>query len=230
MERRRLGGDLTEILNPHPAPSTRFNETLRAMKTICALSLLAFVACSHGGGSPYAAATGIARTGANDRSARVLPLTPMTGDVEILYGDPEKVGEPFVMRIRELPGTMVPLHQHPVDEHITVVSGSWWFAVGNEWDRSALKEIRAGGYAFAPSGATMYAWSPDGAVVQVHGIGPFHIHWLHGSKTLDDADAASTFTFRRGDAVDTPRGAGKVRNGYASGEIIQYEVDGTDGT
>ena len=29
----------------------------------------------------------------------------MTGDVEVLYGDPEKLGQQFVMRIRELPGT-----------------------------------------------------------------------------------------------------------------------------
>ena len=203
---------------------------MRNIDNVTALLLLFLSGCVSSGDSPYAAATGISRTGAHNRDARILPLTPMTGDVEILYGDPEKAGEPFVMRIRELPGTMIPLHQHPVDEHITVVSGSWWFAVGNEWDRSALKEIRAGGYAFAPSGATMYAWSPDGAVVQVHGIGPFHIHWIHGSKTLDDADASSTFKFRRGDTVETAKGRGIIRNGYASGDIIQYEVDGTDGT
>ena len=180
--------------------------------------------------SPYAAASGV--TGAeraNARAFRVVPLRPMTGDVEILHGDPEKPGEPFAIRIRELPGTIIPLHSHPVDEHITVVQGTWHFAVGTTWDKAALKELRAGDYAFAPKGSTMFGYCPDGAIVQVHGIGPFLIHWLHGSKTLDDPDAGATFAFRRGDHVRSARGTGTIREGYASGEIIQYVVDGDDG-
>lgn len=208
--------------------------------SLIALPLLVF-GCAHNpapsdgkstpASSPFSAATGITKAeGAADlRAARVVPLQRMTGDVEILYGDPEKAGEPFVMRIRELPGTIVPLHSHPVDEHITVVEGTWYFGVGDTWDRTALKEIKAGGYAFAPRGSTMFGFSPDGAVVQVHGVGPFHIHWAHGAKTLDDADAAVVFTFRRGERVDTPRGKGTIRHGYASGEIIQYEIAGDDG-
>ena len=94
---------------------------------------------------------------------------------------------------------------------------------------AALKELRAGDYAFAPKGSTMFGYCPDGAIVQVHGIGPFHINWKHGVKTLDDADAKATFTFGRGDSVQTPRGPGVIRQGYASGTIIQYEIAGDDG-
>ena len=205
------------------------------------LSLLV-LACGHNShsrhgasgqaSSPFATASGVTRVDdrGNDRLHRIVPLKPMTGDVEILYGDPERPGEPFVMRIRELPGTIIPLHSHPVDEHITVVAGTWYFAVGDTWNRAALKEIQPGGYAFAPKGSTMFGYSPDGAVVQVHGVGPFHIHWVHGSKTLDDPDAASVFTFRKGERVNSPRGKGAIRHGYASGEIIQYEIVGDDGS
>jgi hypothetical protein len=154
----------------------------------------------------------------------------MAGDVEILYGDPEKPGEPFVMRIRELPGTMIPLHSHPVDEHITVVQGTWYFAVGDTWNRGALEELKTGTYAFAPKGSTMYGYSPEGAVVQVHGVGPFHIHWREGMKTLDDAEGPATFRFRKGDRVRTPRGSGRIRQGYASGALVQYEVEAQDGS
>lgn len=170
-----------------------------------------------------AAATGVSRADTG-RAHRILPLRPMAGDVEILFGDPEKAGEPFVMRIRELPGTIIPLHSHPVDEHITVVQGTWHFAVGEVWDSAALRALTPGTYAFAPAGSTMYGASPEGAVVQVHGVGPFHIRWRDGSRTLDDADAAATFRFRRGERVRAPRGTGVVRNGYASGAIVQYEV------
>jgi quercetin dioxygenase-like cupin family protein len=149
----------------------------------------------------------------------------MTGDVEILSGDPEKPGEAFVMRIRELPGTMIPVHSHPVDENITVVQGTWYFAVGEKWDRSALKELRAGDYAFAPKGSRMFGYCPEGAIVQVHGVGPFVVHWLHGAKTLNDPDAAGTFKFRKGEHVKTARGEGIVKEGYASGEIVQYEIE-----
>lgn len=176
----------------------------------------------------FAAASGITRADSG-RAPRVIPLRPMAGDVEILYGDPEKPGEPFVMRIRELPGTVIPLHSHPVDEHITVVQGTWYFAVGERWDSAALGELTPGSYAFAPAGSTMYGASPDGAVVQVHGVGPFHIHWRDGLTTLDDPAGPATFRYRRGDRVRTPRGTGLIRQGYASGAIIQYEIVGDGG-
>jgi quercetin dioxygenase-like cupin family protein len=164
------------------------------------------------------------------REARVVPLRPLAADVEVIFGDPEAPGQPFVMRIRELPGTIIPPHSHPVDEHITVLQGTFFFAVSDKFDLSLLKELKAGSYAFAPKGSTMFGASPDGAIVQVHGIGPFHIHWRDGSKSLDDPDAREVFRFRKGDAVVGSRGAGRIRQGYASGTHIQYEVELTNGT
>jgi len=170
------------------------------------------------------------------RAHRIIPIRRMTEDVEILYGDPERAGEPFVMRIRELPGTIIPPHKHPVDEHITVVEGTIYFAVGERFDRAAMKEIKAGGYAFIPKGSTMSGYIPDGAIVQVHGTGPFHIYWRAGTswhtghKTLDAADAATHFKFRKGERVVAKRGRGCVRQAYDSGEILQYEIEGEDGS
>ena len=183
----------------------------------------------------------IGAAGARAQSAgtvahRIIPIHPMTEDVEILYGDPEKPGEPFVMRIRELPGGIIPPHRHPVDEHITVLQGTLYFAVGEKFDRSAMKELKAGSYAFIPKGSTMFGWTPEAAIVQVHRVGPFHIHWRDGAgwrdrlKTLDDADAASVFKFKKGQAVVARRGTGRIRQGYDSGEMIGYEIEGDDGT
>lgn len=166
---------------------------------------------------------------AGSRAFRVVPLRPLEGDVELLFGHPDSAGRPFVMRIRELPGTIVPPHRHPVDEHITVVSGTWYFGSGERFDSTALRELRAGAYAFAPAGTAMFAYSPGGAVVQVHGVGPFHIHWLDGVRVLDEPGGAAAFRFRQGDEVTSPRGAGRIRQGYASGALVQYEVVGMDG-
>jgi hypothetical protein len=160
----------------------------------------------------------------------------MTGDVEVLFGDPEVEGQPFVMRIRELPGGVIPAHRHPVDEHITVVQGRIWFGIGENADMAHATELKAGDYAFIPKGSTMFGFTPEAAVVQVHGVGPFHIHWRAGNtwrdrlKTLDDPDAATVFKFRKGQRVTTPRGTGRIRQGYDSGEVIGYEIDGDDGS
>ena len=133
-----------------------------------------------------AAASGLHRADGRKgtREQRIVPLRPMSGDVEILYGDPERPGEPFVLRIRELPGAIVPPHSHPVDEHVTVVQGTWYFGLGEEFDRNALRELETGGYAFAPRGSSMFAYSPDGAIVQIHGVGPFRIHWRAGKGLI----------------------------------------------
>lgn len=170
------------------------------------------------------------------RRARMIPIAAMSQDVEILYGNPDAVGEPFVIRIRELPGGVIPPHRHPVDEHITVVQGSIFFAVDEKCDRAAMKKLDAGSYAFIPKGSTMCGYTPEAAIVQVHGVGPFHIHWRAGNtwrdglKTLDSPDAASIFKFKKGDRVVTSRGKGRIRQGYDSGEIVGYEIDGDDGT
>ena len=37
------------------------------------------------------------------RQYRIIPIKVMSEDVEVLYGDPEKVGEPFVIRMQKLP-------------------------------------------------------------------------------------------------------------------------------
>jgi quercetin dioxygenase-like cupin family protein len=169
------------------------------------------------------------------RRPLIVPIAELTKDFEVIQGDPDAVGEPFVMRIRELPGTIIPPHKHPVDEHITVVQGTIFFGIGDKFDRALAKEIKTGGYAFIPKGATMFGFIPDGAIVQVHGIGPFHIHWRAGSrwldkdKSLDDADAASLFKFKKGDMIISKRGKDRVRNGYFSGEVLQYEIEGDNG-
>src|SRR5689334_11575281 len=181
--------------------------------------------------SAFAMASGVTRD--EDANAldqfRIVPLGEMAGDVQLLYGDPDVSGQAFVMRIRELPGTVVPPHSHPVDEHITVVKGTWYFGFGERYEPTALRELKAGSYAFAPKGSWMFGYSPEGAVVQVHGVGPFHIHWHDGAKTLSESAVGATFRFKRGDKVASARGAGQIVEGYASGTLIQYEIERPNG-
>ncbi|HEX8263327.1 MAG TPA: cupin domain-containing protein [Allosphingosinicella sp.] len=199
-----------------------------------ALPVLAVLA-SCGPEAPEAERTGfassttgsIAKAEAPSGKPRLAPFRAMTSDAEVLQGDPDVPGQPFVIRIRELPGTIVPPHSHPVDEHVTIVSGTWHFGFGDAFDPARLTALPTGSYAFAPKGSTMFAYAPEGAVVQVHGIGPFHIEWKHGAATLDEKPGL--FRFRRGDRVTGPRGEGAIRQGYASGPLVQYEIEGPAG-
>lgn len=217
------------------ATVARLLEPLRQRAVFAIAPLATLVACNDPEAAHprqktdfASAVTGaVARRSGDSSRPSLHPLKPMTSDVEVLQGDPDTPGKPFVIRIRELPGGIVPPHSHPVDEHITVVSGTWYFGLGDSFDREALKPLPTGSYAFAPKGSSMFGYAPDGATVQIHGVGPFHIRWRDGSTTLDGN--AGAFRFRRGEGVQTPRGEGRIRQGYRSGAIIQYEIDGRPG-
>lgn len=162
--------------------------------------------------------------------AKLVPLSVIHADYEVIYGDAYAAGKPFVMRVRELPGTIIPPHSHPVDEHITVLKGTLYFAVSDKFDMSLLTKLEQGSYVFAPKGSTMFGSAPDGVIVQVHGVGPYHIQWRHGQETFDSPNGAQRFKFRKDDAVTTPRGPGVIREGWASGPIIQYVLAAPDGS
>lgn len=174
--------------------------------------LLALAGCVAGEPDPNrtgfasSAAGSIEKSAASTGEPRLVPFRTVSSDAEVLQGDPDVPGEPFVIRIRELPGT-IPPHSHPVDEHLTIVSGTLHFGFGDEFDPARLTPLPAGSYGYAPTGTTMFGYAPDGAVAQVHGIGPFQINWKHAfstsrrSRACSASDAATALIARAGPAT-----------------------------
>ena len=154
----------------------------------------------------------------------LVALKPLAQDFEVIHGDIEKTGEPFVMRIRELRGSFIPPHTHPVDEHITVLSGRVCLGTGPDFDRSKLQCLGPGGYAFFPIGTMIFGEVPEPGVVQVHGVGPFHLDWKYPAKSFDSPDAAQAFRYRAGQRIKTKYGTGTIEKGWRSGPLIQYET------
>ena len=154
-----------------------------------------------------------------------------------VYGDPNVAGAPFVVRIRELPGTIAAPHIHHFDENITVVQGTWYFGIGRHFNRAALHKLPTGSFIFIPKGTPMFGFAPASVTVQVHGIGPFEQHFIDPLYTLTAAAAADAsgsadptkFRFRVGQSVRSPGGNGKIREGYATGELVQYILVRPDG-
>jgi quercetin dioxygenase-like cupin family protein len=90
-----------------------------------------------------------------------------------LFGDPSQPGL-YVGRIRFLPGMKVMPHWHPdTVRTVLVMSGTFYFAVGEQWDESKLKPYPAGTLYSEPAKTPHYAWAKDGEVIlQVTAIGP----------------------------------------------------------
>lgn len=99
--------------------------------------------------------------------------------IATLSGDPFKAGSPFVFRLEMPDGAKVPPHWHPVDEHLTVISGTFLFGAGEKFDTNAMRELPAGSYAFMPRRARHFALAKGDTVIQLNGIGPFKVIYVN---------------------------------------------------
>jgi quercetin dioxygenase-like cupin family protein len=91
-----------------------------------------------------------------------------------LYGDPTKAGV-YVTRVKIPPGFKFMPHWHPDEWRTAVVlSGTYYFGVGEQWDESKVKAYPAGTFYTEPSKTPHYGWAAkDGEViVQITGMGP----------------------------------------------------------
>src|SRR6266568_6182600 len=68
---------------------------------------------------------------------------PPGAKMAVLEGDPTKEG-PFTMRVLLPDGFSIPPHIHPAVEHITVISGTFNFGMGEKFDKSATQAMPAG--------------------------------------------------------------------------------------
>ena len=96
-----------------------------------------------------------------------------TQETVTLFGDPNKEGEPYVIRLRWLPGNMSQPHSHPHDRFFVVISGTWWVGTGDKFDPENTVPVPAGSYVIHYANKVHY----DGAkgeecVIQVWGMGP----------------------------------------------------------
>jgi quercetin dioxygenase-like cupin family protein len=91
----------------------------------------------------------------------------------LLYGDPTKAGV-YVIRWKYAPGAKVMPHWHPDEVRTaTVLSGTYYFAIGDQWDESKFRAFPAGSFISEPPNTPHYAWAKDGdVIVQFTGVGP----------------------------------------------------------
>ncbi len=117
------------------------------------------------------------------------PALPKGAQLAVLYGDPSKKGM-FTMRLKMPDGYKIPPHWHTQDEQLTIVSGTFVLHMGDTMDAPA-HTLEAGAYHFLPGKMHHAAQVKGDTVVQIHGMGPFDIHYLNPADNPIKAAAAT---------------------------------------
>jgi len=106
------------------------------------------------------------------------PSLPRGAMVAVIEGKPSEPGQ-FTMRLKFPAGYKVSSHSHPAIEHVTVLSGTISFGMGDKFDAGKLMPMRAGSFIAMPSGTTHFVEAKEETVVQVHGVGPWAIKYVN---------------------------------------------------
>jgi hypothetical protein len=112
---------------------------------------------------------------------------PTGAQLAVLEGDPMKAG-PYTMRLKMPSGYKIPPHSHARNEHVTVLSGSIHFGMGDSFDEKSMKSFGAGSFAVIDAGTHHYAMAKSDnvlkgrdTIIQLHGEGPWAIQYVNPS-------------------------------------------------
>ena len=105
-------------------------------------------------------------------------VLPKGAEAALLYGDPTKEGQ-FALRLRLPSGYHVPPHSHPVDENITVVSGTFKLGMGEIADRSKVEALPAGSFFSLPPGMSHFVYADEETVIQINTVGPWGLAYVN---------------------------------------------------
>ena len=106
------------------------------------------------------------------------PSMPPGAQIAVIEGDLKKA-EPFAFRLKLPANYKIAPHTHPAVEHVTVLSGTFYMGAGNQLDRDKAVALTPGSFAAFQPGHSMFAWTEEETVVQVHGVGPWGINYIN---------------------------------------------------
>ena len=173
----------------------------RAVRTsfLAIWTVAALVISSCGGAAAPAASTPVATavpTVAVATPAPALLLTPANSvpqpfvwvkapaaypaglEIMIMEGDTSKA-VPFTLRFKFPDGYVLPPHQHPIEEHVTVIQGTFVVGMGTSGKRETAVEMPTGSFILLPALTQHYVFAKGVTITQVHGIGPSGIAYVN---------------------------------------------------
>jgi quercetin dioxygenase-like cupin family protein len=106
------------------------------------------------------------------------PGLPAGAEVAVLAGDPAVAGQVFSLRVKMPAGYKVPPHWHPIDEYVTVLSGTLMLGTGDTFTEAGMKSLPAGSFSHVQKEMRHYVLAKGPTVIQVQGVGPFAINYV----------------------------------------------------
>ena len=97
----------------------------------------------------------------------------------VVQGDPGAPGAVFTVRLLFPNGYVLPPHTHPQDEYVTVLRGTFLAGMGPDFSQDSLRRAKVGDFLTMPKDAPHFATVLGVTEVQVHGIGPFQLTYVH---------------------------------------------------
>lgn len=145
--------------------------TVRATTTLLAAAVFALAAWAPAQSQDKPA--GLIQILPSDVKWVVNPAFPTGLQTARLMGDPGKPG-PFSIRVRVPANFKIAPHTHPDEwRAVTVLSGTFYFGLGEKFDESKLKAFPPGGFFTEQPGVPHYAMAKKGEVIlQVTAMGP----------------------------------------------------------
>ncbi|HXN40706.1 MAG TPA: cupin domain-containing protein [Myxococcaceae bacterium] len=142
------------------------------MKLLIAVAML--VAAAPKATKPEA----VTITAENIKYGPVPPVLPAGAQLAVLHGDPGKKPA-FAVRLKMPDGYNIPPHWHTNAEELTVLSGTFLISMGDKFDAATAHSLTAGAYHFLPAKMHHAAAVKGETVLELHGMGPFDIHYLN---------------------------------------------------
>ena len=106
------------------------------------------------------------------------PALPAGAQAAVLDGDPGKRGM-FTLRLKLPDAYVVPPHSHPIDEHVTVISGTLTVGMGDKADQASMQAMPAGAYVKMPARSNHYVRAKGETIIQVMAMGPFEVKYVN---------------------------------------------------
>ncbi|HYL14912.1 MAG TPA: cupin domain-containing protein [Terriglobales bacterium] len=107
------------------------------------------------------------------------PFLAPGAQLAVLEGDPAATSGDFTVRLKMPTGYKIAPHWHPKRENVTVVSGELKVGMGDSFEETKMMSFASGSFAYLDPEMHHYAMANGETVVQIHGMSPFQINYLH---------------------------------------------------
>ena len=113
---------------------------------------------------------------------------PKGAQIAVLHGDPFKKNM-FALRFKMPDGYRLAPHWHTQDEQLTILSGTFMLAMGDT--DADVHALEPGAYHFLPGKMHHSASAKGEVVLELHGMGPFDIHYINPADDPSKGAAAA---------------------------------------